>query len=219
MKPRILVAAKLKQETYVEAVEKNGGEATAIYCPEVDLSYDGLLLCGGSDTAPEYYGEEINGAVNIDYERDRTEIAVAKAYIEAGKPVMGICRGHQLINIILGGTIVQHLDNYLGHQPQTEGQVIFHTATADKGSLTHKFCGNEFEINSYHHQAINELGDGLKATAYSDNGTVIEAIEHESLPIIGFQWHPERMCDPETNENRADGNLIFKYFIDLCRGK
>ena len=219
MKPKILVAAKLKKEFYVEAVENNGGEATAIYCPEVDLSYDGLILCGGSDTAPEYYGEEINGAVNIDYERDRTEIAVAKAYIEAGKPIMGICRGHQLLNIIFGGTIVQHLPNYIEHQPQEEGQLIFHGAKAEKDTLVHKFYGEEFEINTFHHQAIKDLGKGLKITAYSQDGTVAEAIEHESLPIIGFQWHPERMCNPETNGDRADGNLIFKYFIDLCGRK
>lgn len=218
MKPRILVAANLKKETYVEAVEKNGGEATAVYCPEVDLSYDGLILCGGNDSDPKYYGEEINGAVKIDYERDRTEIALARAYIEAGKPIMGICRGHQLLNIILGGTIVQHLENYLEHQPQEEGQVIYHSTNAEEGSLAYKFWGEEFETNSYHHQAINKLGDGLKATAFSNNGTIIEAIEHESLPIIGVQWHPERMCE-ETDSNRADGNLIFKHFIDLCKGE
>lgn len=217
MKPKILVAANLKKETYVEAVEKNGGIATAIYCPEVDLSYDGLILCGGNDTDPQYYGEEINGAVKIDYERDRTEMAIAKAYIEAGKPIMGICRGHQLLNIALGGNIIQHLDNYLEHQPQEEGQVIYHSTNAEEGSLAYKFWGKEFETNSYHHQAIKDLGQGLKVTAFSDNGQVIEAIEHESLPIIGVQWHPERMCDEA--EARADGNLIFKYFIELCRRK
>jgi len=218
MKPRILVAAKLKKESYVAAVEKNGGIADAVYCPEVDLSYDGLILCGGSDTDPNYYGEEINGAVNIDYDRDRTEMAVAKAYIEAGKPILGICRGHQLLNIALGGNIIQHLDNYLGHQPQKEGEVIIHPVKADEGSLAYKFWGGEFETNSYHHQAMKDLAKGLKATAFSDNGTVIEAVEHESLPIIGIQWHPERMCE-ETDSKRADGNLIFKYFIDLCREK
>ena len=209
MKPKILVAAKLKSETYVAAVEKNGGIATAIYCPSVDLSYDGLILCG----------EEINGAVKIDYERDRTEAAVAKAYIKAGKPVMGICRGHQLLNIVLGGTIHQHIPNYLEHQPQEVGQLIFHGAKAEKDTLVHKFYGENFTINTFHHQAIKDLADGLKITAYSEDGTVIEAIEHESLPIIGFQWHPERMCDYETNGNNADGNLIFKYFIDLCKGE
>jgi len=106
MKPRILVVGKFKTEAYLAAIEKNGGIGTAVYCQDVDLSYDGLLICGGCDSHPKYYGEEINGAVNIDDDRDRTEIAVAKAYIEAGKPVFGICRGHQLLNIILGGTII-----------------------------------------------------------------------------------------------------------------
>ena len=219
MKPKILLAANLKKETYIEAVEKNGGEAAAVYCPESDLFYDGLILCGGNDTDPKYYGEEINGAVKIDYERDKTEIAVAKAYIEAGKPVMGICRGYQLLNVIFGGTLHQHIPNFLEHQPQKEGQVITHGVKAVKGSLAQRLYGEKFTVNSYHHQAIKDLGKGLKITAYSQDGTVIEAIEHETMPIFGFQWHPERMCDPETNENRADGNLIFKYFIELCKGE
>lgn len=219
MKPKILLAANLNKETYIEAVEKNGGVATAVYCPKIDLSYDGLILCGGCDTGPKYYGEEIDGAVNIDLERDETEIAVAKAYIKAGKPVMGICRGHQLINIILGGTLHQHIPNYLEHQPQTTEQKIFHGAKSEIGSLVEKFYGKEFAVNSYHHQAVKELGNGLKATAMSEDNTVIEAFEHEALPIFGFQWHPERMCDPETNEAYADGNLIFKYFIKLCKGE
>lgn len=219
MKPKILLAANLKKETYVEAVEKNGGKATAIYCPEIDLSFDGLILCGGNDTDPEYYGEEIDGAVKIDYERDKTEIAIARAYIEVGKPVMGICRGHQLLNIIFGGTLYQHIPNYLEHQPQTQDCIVNHGVKAKKDSLAEKLYGEEFMVNSYHHQAIKELGKGLKVTAYSDDGTVIEAIEHESLSVLGFQWHPERMCDPLTNGERADGNLIFKYFINLCKGE
>lgn len=89
----MLLASKINTQYYIDAVNNLGAVADAKYLPEIDTSYDGLLLCGGSDTDPKYYGQEVNGAVDIENERDASEVALCKAYIEAGKPVFGICRG------------------------------------------------------------------------------------------------------------------------------
>ena len=105
MCPNILLSVELEAEKYIHAVELAGGTADAKKCPEVDLSYDGLILCGGRDVDPALYGEVINGAVEIDYERDTAEMALLKAYVEAGKPVLGICRGSQLMNVFFGGSL------------------------------------------------------------------------------------------------------------------
>lgn len=212
MKPRILILANQKSHNYVSAIEACGGEVTLKYLPDLDLDYDGLVLCGGNDILPAYYGQEINGACNFDIKRDEAEINLTKAFIHTGKPILGICRGMQMLNVILGGTLIQDLDNANFHRAK-DGADSVHGVTAC-GFLS-KLYGERFNVNSAHHQALDALGDGLLVSAQCEN--VIEAIEHRSLPYFGIQFHPERMCGSHKSNKTVDGIKIFEHFIELCK--
>lgn len=214
-KMRILLSGNTKLQYYTDAVTAAGAVATAMYLPEVDTSYDGLILCGGNDVDPKYYGEPVDGSVNIDLPRDEAEFALLDAYVKAGKSVLGICRGHQLINIYFGGSLYQDIPEADLHTCRLD-YYCTHSVTAVKGSLLEKLYGTEFTVNSSHHQALKELGEGLIGTAFW-KGRYNEAFEHASLPILGVQWHPERMCCSQKREDTVDGLRIFKAFLDLCR--
>lgn len=214
---RILLSGNKNLQYYVDAITGMGAEATAKYLPKVDTSYDGLILCGGNDIHPSYYKEKIDGAVNIDDARDKLEFALLKAYVDAKKPIMGICRGYQLINIFFGGSLYQDLPEADLHTNKTEFYIT-HNVEAVENSFLSKAYGKTFSINSSHHQAVKKLGNGLCAIAYWEN-KYIEAYEHTSLPIFGVQWHPERMCFNEKRSDTVDGAEIFKYFIEICMQK
>ena len=192
-------------QAYINAINKAGADAEAKYLPEADTDYDGLLLCGGSDVDPEYYGEKIDGAVGIDADRDAAEFAVIKAFAEAGKPILGICRGHQFLNVFFGGSLYQHLPESDMHR-STNGEKITHEVTADADTIVSELYGTVFTTNSTHHQAVKRIGTGLRATARWEN-KYVEACEHTTLPIFSVQWHPERM---------ENGAKIFEHFIKLC---
>ncbi len=216
MKPKILLSAKSNKQYYIEAVNMCGGIADVQYCPVVSTDYDGLILCGGNDIGPKHYGEEFAGAVDIDEKRDKSELALIDAFVRAGKPVMGICRGMQLVNVYFGGSLVQNLENADFHANRTDKYLV-HEVSAECGSLAHRLHGDSFSVNSSHHQAVKRLGDGLIATAYS--GDVVEAVEHTGYPVIGVQWHPERMCFSQKRADAVDGAKIFEHFLKLCESK
>ena len=214
----LLLANKCKEE-YVSAVEDCGGEAVVKYVPELDCDYtqefDGLILCGGNDIHPRHYGEDFNGSVDIDEARDIAEMAVAKQFMQAEKPIFGICRGAQLLNVLLGGTLIQHLPNTDEHRLDRRTET-FHSVTAVKGGIFEKLYGETFTINSFHHQAINKLGEGLKASLIAMDGKTIEGVEHTEKPYFGVQYHPERIRLPMDVEGVKDGMECFRYFISLC---
>lgn len=128
--------------------------------------------------------------------RDAFEIALLDAAVGAGLPVLGICRGPQLINIAAGGTLHQHLPEHAA----TDGppDATPHTVTTTEGSQLHQMYGPEVAVNSLHHQAVDQLGEGYVATAHSPDG-IIEGIEHTELPILAVQWHPELMTGALTD--------------------
>ncbi len=213
MIPKILLAANRNKEFYIDAVNSCGAEAHAVYCPEASTDYDGLILCGGNDIDPKYYGEEINGAINIDEARDTAEVELARAFIAAGKPILGICRGSQLLNILFGGSLYQNLENAEEHKPlDDKGNYRVHEVKVEFGSILFDLYGEKFSVNSAHHQAVKKLGEGLVATAFSDG--IVEAFEHKNMPIMGVQFHPEKMCCSERRSDTVDGIEIFKYFIN-----
>ena len=214
---KILLAANLNKELYINAVTGCGAEAHAVYCPQYSEEYDALILCGGNDISPSYYNEEMCGSREIDNMRDTAEFELADKFIKAGKPVMGICRGHQLLNVYFGGSLYQDIENVRTHRSGTE-TVACHIISAVDNSILHSLYGKEFMVNSIHHQAVKKLGDGLVVTAVAEDGTV-EAFEHTKLPVLGVQWHPERMCFENKNENTVDGAKIIEYFVKMCENK
>ncbi len=216
MKPKILCSTSRKDPVnYTAAVQAAGGCPVAGYLPTPDLSYDGLLLAGGSDMDPSYFGQEDRGSLGIDRDRDRTELALLDAFLGAGKPVLAICRGCQVVNVWLGGNLIQDLGerNPL-HLRMDRDQV--HQICAKSDSILCRMYGERFSVNSHHHQGIDCLGRGLRATAYSDDG-VVEAIEHESFPLVAVQFHPERMTGVLVRPDTVDGGAIFTSFLAMCQ--
>ena len=207
MSPKILVLANRKKENYIKAVEKCGGVAILDYENGIE-GFDGLLLCGGNDIHPSYYGQEVNGARDFDNERDEREFRITKAFIDTGKPILAICRGMQLLNAVLGGTLIQDIDEKGVHSSPL-GIDLIHSVTAN-GVLTELY-GETVQVNSFHHQAIDRLGDGLIINGTC--GNIIEGVEHRSKPYLAVQFHPERM----NGSNTDDGLKIFRHFIKLCR--
>lgn len=219
-RPRILLSLSPGAwGSYQEAVTQAGGEACGFYCPTFSPSYDGLILAGGDDMDPAFFHQENHGSKGIDPHRDRAELALTKAFLAAKKPILGICRGHQVLNIVLGGTLIQDMDPALApfHRPSGEdGQDRVHAVRTRDGSLLHRLYGSIFTVNSYHHQALDQLGSGLTATAWSESG-LVEAVEHRLFPVIGVQFHPERMSYGCRRPDTADGGPIFSWFLDQCR--
>ncbi len=197
---------------YVEGVAEAGG--VPVVLPPVagaraaeDLldGMDGLLLSGGSDLDPGYYGEgpvpELGGTMP---ERDAFEMALLEHALRRKIPILGICRGMQVLNVALGGTLYQDLPSQmdhmvlLGHRQETPKWQPTHEVEVDGGSKVAKILGtDELKVNSYHHQAIKELASGLVTVAYASDG-VIEAVESSDQSkrwLIGVQWHAEAMRD------------------------
>ncbi len=174
---------------------------------------DGLLLSGGGDVDPVHYGQENQGSVNIDPARDRDELALFRMFREMDKPILGICRGHQIINVALGGTLIQHLP-LADHcrEPETKKDRIHPVIV--KHPLLRQWYGETFVVNSAHHQAVDRLGEGLSVTCVTRAG-VIEGIVHENGRIIGVQFHPERISFALKREDADDGAAIFRHFVGL----
>jgi putative glutamine amidotransferase len=159
---------------------------------------DGLVLQGGSDLAPETYGESpLAPEWSGDRVRDRYEIDLFEEFIALRKPVLGICRGCQLLNVALGGTLIQHLPDDVGHGDHRRRLGSFEDADHDvrlaPGSLAARACGELVHgTKSHHHQGVDRLGDGLAASGWSVMDDLVEAIEGPGARwALGVQWHPE----------------------------
>lgn len=178
---------------------------------------DGLMLIGGVDVNPFLFGGSVEkGFGHCDPEKDFGEIEMTRAALERDIPILGICRGIQLLNLIRGGTIHQHIPddipNAFKHNPGFPPGTFSHHVTVEKGSLLHKITGKEkIAVDSSHHQAVDSSGDGLVISARSSDG-VIEALEMPSRSfVLGVQWHPERIW-----RLAAEHRLIFEAFIKAC---
>lgn len=204
-------------KTYPQAITAAGGipllscESNAA---EMAVLCDGLLLTGGSDLSPRFYGEELlNDTVKVNEDRDLFEVDLARAFLAAKKPILAICRGFQLVNVLLGGTLYQDLAEQLGLQhfdPQ-----LRHPVHAERGSILAHLYGQDFFVNSTHHQAVRTLGTGLTATAFSPEG-LVEAYEDADGLILGTQFHPERLTGPYRDERTPDMAPYFAHFVRLA---
>lgn len=180
---------------------------------------DGLLLAGGQDVSPLFYGEEPTPKLGQTLEtRDIFEIEITKEILKLQKPIFGICRGMQVINVALGGTLYQDIDyideKIIKHWQETHPKFISHSVKLEKDSILHDILGESTTINSLHHQAIKELGRNLKPTAYSSDG-LIEALESSisAQYLLAVQWHPEILLQNDHDESKK----LFKHFVDYCK--
>lgn len=208
---------------YVQSVIDGG--ASPIILPNTDdLSIidsqidiiDGLILTGGYDINPLNFNEEPKEKLgHVCNERDRYEFYLLKKAMEKQIPILGICRGIQVINVFNGGTLYQdmsYMDNsYVKHEQDCEPNFPSHSISIFKDSILYKILGDNALVNSYHHLAIKDLAPNFKVSAVSKDG-VIEAIESITGEfIIGVQWHPELLT-----KNYKNMLNLFKYFIERC---
>jgi putative glutamine amidotransferase len=198
--------AALLSFDYITAIQGAGGLALMIPPdprlvddPDEALDrVDGLILAGGADIDPSLYGEQRDPATRDSViERDRTEIGLARRAVERDMPVLGICRGMQVLNVALGGTLRQHVPDLVGHNEHRRNPGSFENADHDvrlvPDSLAARTAREQLHaIKSHHHQGVDRLGEGLIVTGYSTLDEYPEAIE---LPgarfVLGVQWHPE----------------------------
>lgn len=165
---------------------------------------DALLLTGGADVDPGRYGAD-NTASKTEPRRDEIEFHLLDTALAEGLPVLGICRGFQLINVHLGGSLHQDVPPHARHDQDPAGSI--HAVEFAAGSGLHGLFGPSLDVNSLHHQAVDRLGAGLSATGVADDGT-IEGIEHESGNLLAVQWHPEMM---------ESGRPVFDWLIERTR--
>lgn len=179
--------------------------------------WDALVLPGGGDIdpqllpgtpAPDPRCHDLNPAL------DRAQLRLLNLFLSRKKPVLGICKGMQLISISFGGDLIQHLPTADRHRYCGHDQLHFSHAQED--SFLAALYGVHFSINSAHHQGIrpDAPGYGLRIIQWADDG-VPEALCHETLPIIGLQWHPERLCGTFARPGAVDGSLVFQFFFSL----
>jgi putative glutamine amidotransferase len=221
------ITACRKLEDYRQAVLHAGGDVRVLEpgtAPELALEgVHGLLLTGGEDVDPALYGEEPHPTVEINPERDRFEIALIKAAQSADLPIFAICRGIQVLNVALGGTLVQDIAsqvpgslNHFLTIPPHHSMELAHEVWVDKDTLLARVLrerlndSDSCEVNSRHHQAVKAVAPGLRASATAPDG-IIEAIEDPARPFcLGVQWHPENFW--RTGEFRA----LFEGFIEAA---
>ena len=188
---------------------------------EAVSTVDGLILSGGGDVHPALYG--ISGAIDeveeVNELRDHFEFKVIEKALEKEIPILGICRGMQVMNVYLGGTLIVDLPmaGFQNHSP-ANGEDVRHSLVADPHSMLASIAGpNPHRVNSIHHQAIDRPGKGLKVTAKANDG-VIEAMEwilKDGMPfLLLVQWHPERMAD---FENPCSGTIVGQFVKEVSR--
>lgn len=195
---------------YITALTACGLEPVASLDLGLAANCDGLLVPGGADVDPARYGQKNTASVGIDPDRDRDELTLIRQFLALEKPILGICRGHQILNVALGGDLIQDLP---GHRQRPDGVDEVHPVGVEHPFLGQLY-GDTFVSNSAHHQAIGRLGEGLRVTCRSGEG-IIEGVIHENGRIIGVQFHPERMAFAHRRPDADDGAKLFQAFAAL----
>lgn len=211
-------------KNYPEAMESYGAAVVNVsQCDDetarrLAALADGLYLTGGGDMDPKRYGEERHPLCGVPEKgRDELELTLVRAFLGEEKPIFGICRGLQVLNVALGGSLWQDLPAQTGLAGHDDG---VHPVRTAEGSLLRELFGAEFPANSFHHQAVKDLAPGLVPEAWDESGKVVEAFSHKTLPMWAFQWHPERMTGrARFTQQGPDMAPLFQFFCDRCRKK
>jgi putative glutamine amidotransferase len=218
------VNASFLPAVYLEGVNRAGG-TVVLLPPQPDGDQiaervldglDGLVITGGRDVDPAGYGQPRHPSTDEPVgNRDGWEFALVRAALRRGLPLLGICRGAQVLNVALGGTLHQHLPDVLGHSRHQQGNAVFSTSSVQTvpGTRVAALIGDHSDAQCYHHQAIDRLGDGLVISAHDTTDGVIEAVERDpALPgdafVLAVQWHPEE---------RLDDVRLFSGLVDAAR--
>ena len=175
--------------------------------------FDALILPGGDDIDPSLFRQENKGSRTIDRALDDAQLTFMDFFVKRNKPILGICKGAQVINVYFGGDVIQDLDDE--RRPRHtyhDGTGEVHETSVTAGNFMHEIYGDKLVTNSFHHQAIGRVGMGLKVIQTSSDG-VIEGMIHDKLPITALQWHPERMCFENITEGVADSEPVWEYFL------
>ncbi len=212
----------IMNQTYIRILENLGALPIMIPLQMTEATLrgiferlDGLFLPGGEDIDPAHYGTERHPLLGAtDKERDRTELLVTRWAVEVGMPLLGVCRGVQMINVACGGTLHQDLhdecptlNKHDYTPPLYERYRISHTVTVEPDSRVARSLGTVHEVNSMHHQGINRLGAGLRVVARAEDG-LPEAVELPVLPfVVGVQWHPEELATTDQEST----NLFYDF--------
>ena len=204
---------------YVLSVERAGGVPLLLPPTEsgaidhwIDL-IQGVVLIGGGDIDPACYGASSHATIyNLDVARDGFELALARHVIDKQVPTLAICRGMQVVNVARGGTLHRHLPEVVGERVlhrRPPRETIRHTVSVESGTLVAKAMqATQVDIVSWHHQAVDRLGDGLRAVAWADDG-VVEAMELAGNPyFLAVQWHPELSAAADPTQQRLFDRLV-----------
>jgi putative glutamine amidotransferase len=212
--PILRFSATIAAEAICEGVYDAGGEPSILHGPDAGPGdefasrlerFDGVLMPGGADMDPRRYGQEtaadeVYGVVAF---QDTLDLAVAEVVLTSGLPTLAICRGLQVINVALGGTLTQHL-------PESDVQHwnTVHDVAVEPGSRLHDIVGSDtVPVSSYHHQGLDRLGEGLTVVGRAPDG-VAEAVEHKSADLIAVQWHPEDLQKSSRTDAALFSDLI-----------
>ena len=212
-------AVTLSQD-YPAAVTRSGG--IPVVFPTVSdraaaealvASVDGVVFTGGADLDPACYGESVwNETVEVDTLRDASDLLLMRAALDAGKPVMAICRGEQVLNVVLGGSLIQDIPTQADTLVAHSGDVL-HRIGVEKGSVLYDLFGQDsLTVNSSHHQAVKEPAPGIRVTARAGDG-IVEAYEYGDR-VVAYQFHPERLA-------RTDDAWLapFRHFVKMAGGR
>lgn len=210
---------------YLRRVEEAGGLPVLLShtddpsaMRELASQLAGLLLTGGEDVDPAHYGQDLQSGTQVNGARDKFEIHLIQVFLETRKPILAICRGFQVVNVALGGTLIQDIPAQTGvmhHAQRAPTGVPTHDVRLDeKSRLARVFGETVLEVNSHHHQGIDQSALSLRVVGWSEEG-IAEAVEHRDHPyLIAVQWHPERLSGRYEMQEK-----LFVDFVEACASK
>lgn len=206
--------AKDKYDDYIEAFRQLGAEAFLSLDPKDLTRADGLVLPGSSqDMNPRLWGEKDQCSNDINDALDQSQWNMMDMAVSRRIPVLGICRGMQFINVYFGGTLIQDLPCSSAHKMTVPEQ--YHDVMCGENSRLRPLIGEASEVNTRHHQGVGRIGEGLQADAVWNGGedAVVEAISHQCDPVLGLQWHPEKMYLYGDEGHRADAERLLRWWL------